>query len=85
MDSLRMESPSETEFRPGQCYVISKGGEHWPVVICDEEIVTKYFKGKERPANARQADGTWGQDFVAGGDRAGQICYPALVPYTLKL
>ena len=76
---------NEMEFRAGERYFLRKGLVDWPVVICDEEIVQKYFKGKERPANARQADGTWGKDYVAGGKRAGQKCYPALVPGTLKL
>ena len=78
-------SSSQAEFRAGESYMISKDAEYWPVVICDEEIVQKYFKSRERPANARHADGTWGKDFTAGGDLAGQKCYPVLVPYTLKL
>ena len=73
------------EFEPGEYRFVKKDGEDWPVVICDEEIVQKYCEGKLRPEEARQADGTWGKQFQAGGSRAGQKCYPALIPGSLKL
>ena len=35
--------------------------------------------------SARQADGTWGADYKAGGGRANMRCCPALIPGTLQL
>lgn len=67
------------EVKPGEYWCVRKDGEDWPVVICDEEIVQKFFKGKPRPANARRSDGTWAKES------ASHKCYPAVLPGTLKL
>lgn len=75
----------QPQVEPGEYWCIKRDGEDWPVVICDEEIVQKFFKGKKRPENARQADGNWGKDFKAGGKLVGQRCYPAIHPGTLEL
>lgn len=69
----------------GEYWLVSKDGEQdWPVVVCDEDIVQRYFKGP-RPENARKADGTWSGLFQPGGDLMGQVCFPVLYLGTLKL
>ncbi len=71
--------------QPGEYWLVSKDGEQdWPIVICDEDIVQKFFKGS-RPENARKADGTWPKDFQPGGNILGQVCFPVLYLGTLKL
>ncbi len=73
------QSPIQLEVKAGDLWCIKENGEDWPVVICDEEIVQKFSKGKPRPANARRSNGTWTKES------AGNKCYPALVPGTLKM
>ena len=72
-------SQAQSEFKPGEFWCVKKDGEDWPVVICDEEIVQKFFKAKQRPENARRSDGTWARES------AGNKCYPAVVSGTLKM
>ena len=69
----------------GGFWSIKKDGEDWPLVICDEEIVWTFFKGRLRPFNARQADGTWPEDYKTGGIRFCQRAYPAVMLGSLRL
>lgn len=71
-------SHAQIEVEPGALWYVKKDGEDWPVVICDEEIVRKFFKGKPRPDNARRSDGTWAKESI------GHECYPAVIPGNLK-
>jgi hypothetical protein len=70
---------TQLEVKSGEFWCIKMNDEEWPVVICDEEILQRFFKDQPRPANARRANGTWIKDS------AGNKCYPALIPGTLKL
>ena len=77
--------PAQIDTRPGEYWLVSKDGEQdWPVVICDEEIVQKYFKGP-RPENASVVDGTWPELFQPGGDLRQSFCFPILYLGTLEL
>ncbi len=78
-------SPERNETVAGELWTIKREGEDWPVVICDEEIVWTFFKGRVRPFNARQADGTWPEEYKSGGSRVGQRSYPAVMLGKLKL
>ena len=64
---------------------IKDGREPWPVVICDEEMIEKFFADNPRPKNARRADGTWRKGFRPRGDLTGQKCFPAMYLGTMKL
>ena len=75
--------PNETV--AGEFWTIKRNGEDWPIVICDEEIVCTFFKGRVRPFNARQADGNWPGDYKIGGIRESQRCYPAVQLGVLRL
>ena len=72
-------SRAQTETAAGEFWTIKKDGEDWPLIVCDEEMVQKYYGKKQRPANARQPDGTWADDYKNGENRVGQRCYPTLV------
>lgn len=71
-------SQKQSEVRPGDYWCSTIDGEDWPVVICDEEIVQRFFEGT-RPATARQPSGLWERVSTASKS------YPALIPGTLKL
>lgn len=64
---------------------MKQDGEDWPVVICDEEIIQTFFTRSPRPGSARQADGSWGKDYKAGGFSISGRRFPALCLGTLKL
>ena len=78
-------SQERNEAVAGEFWTIKRDGEDWPVIICDEEIVWTFFKGRVRPFNARQADGTWPEDYKSGGSRVNLRCYPAVMLGKLKL
>lgn len=61
-----------------------KDQDPWPVVICDEEMLQILAKGK-RPANARQKNGDWRNDFRPSGDLADQRCFPTMRLGTMQL
>ena len=94
MSTLRPSRPPLEQLVPsseqngtvaGELWTIKRDGEDWPVVICDEEIVWTFFKGRVRPFNARQADGTWPEDYKPGGTRVCQRSYPAVMLGMLRL
>jgi len=66
------------ETTSGDFWLIKRGGEDWPVVIGDEEIVLTFMKRKARPANARQANGDWSNATKFGGVDEDKRCYPAV-------
>ena len=37
----------EVQVEPGQYRCINKNGEVWPVVICDEDFVRRFFRSKD--------------------------------------
>ena len=74
--------PFLTEIVKGDYYIIKKDGEHWPIFICDEEIVVRFFN--QRPANARQNNGNWHEDYKIGGKHADKRCYPTMIPGTFS-
>ena len=78
-------TPEPNETVAGEFWTIKRNGEDWPIVICDEEIVCTFFKGRIRPFNARQADGNWPGDYKTGGIRESQRCYPAVQLGVLRL
>lgn len=69
----------------GDFWMIQRGSEHWPVVICEESIVETYFKKKGRPENARQADGKWNKAYGSGGLDKDNKCFPAVFLGTWQL
>jgi hypothetical protein len=71
-------SRTQTETAAGDFWTIKQNGEDWPLIICDEEMVQKYYVKKQRPANARQPDGTWADGYKTGESRVGHRCYPTL-------
>ena len=55
---------------PGEIWLSHKKGENpWPVVICDEEMLSILSKGRKRPDNARKANGQWRKEYLPGGKR----------------
>lgn len=69
----------------GDYYSVKMNGDEWAVLICDEDMTVEYFTGEGRPLAARQADGTWGQEYRAGGSAFRQRCFPALCLGTMEL
>ena len=64
---------------PGELWLSAKKNEvPWPVVICDEEMLQVLLKGRDRPVNARQEDGTWRNRYGPGGHLADQRCFPTM-------
>lgn len=58
----------------------------WPVLICDEEIVQKYFKrASSRPYNARRADGMWPDGYGPGQQFARDRKLPAMYIGSLRM
>ena len=79
-------SPAYDELAAGELWTTSMGKEDWPVVICDEAIVTMFFtKDRVRPFNARKADGTWPEDYKYGSTRVAQRSYPTIMLGQLRL
>ena len=78
-------SRAQSETTAGEFWTLKRDGEDWPVVICDDEIVQTFFKGRQRPFNARRPDGTWADGYKSGEDGIGQRCYPAILLGKLKL
>ena len=77
---------AQTDAEAGEYWLAKKDGrEPWPVVICDEEMIEKFFADKPRPKNARRADGTWRKEFRPRGDLTGQKCFPAMYLGTMRL
>ena len=65
--------------KPGELWLSAKKNEKpWPVVICDEEMLQILLKGRDRPVNARQGDGTWRNQYGPGGHLAEQRCFPTM-------
>lgn len=81
-NTMRLEV---NEPREGDYLSIKQDGEDWPIVICDEEIIHTFFIRSTRPGSARQADGTWGKDYKAGGFSLSERRFPAIFLGTLKL
>ena len=78
-------TPGKLDARPGEYWLVSQNGElDWPVVICDKDIVHRYFRGP-RSENARVSDGTGPDVFQYGGYLNGQFCFPVLYLGTLEL
>ena len=64
---------------PGELWLSAKKNEEpWPVVVCDEEKLQVLLKGRDRPVNARQEDGTWRNQYGPGGHLADQRCFPTM-------
>lgn len=75
-----------SEAEAGEYWLALKDGrELWPIVICNEEMIEKFFSEHPRPANARRAGGTWRRDFQPRGDPTGQKCFPTMYLGTWKL
>lgn len=73
------------EPKEGDYLSVKQDGEDWPILICDEEMVQTFFTRSPRPGNARQADGTWGKEYKAGGPSISDRRFPAIFLGTLKL
>lgn len=89
-NTLRQDDPFDTQISPletipGDFWTIERGGEDWPVVICDEDLVETYFKRKCKPENARQANGKWGKAYGPGGLDEEKKCFPAVFLGTWQL
>ncbi|KAL8739810.1 MAG: hypothetical protein Q9190_007425, partial [Brigantiaea leucoxantha] len=78
---------AQSEAEAGDFWLVApKGKEQWPVVICDEDMVMRFFKKNlKRPLNARQVDGSWPKDNGSGAFQAYDRCFPAMYLGTLKL
>ena len=77
---------AQSDAEAGEYWLALKDGrEPWPIVICNEEMIEKFFSDNPRPANARRADGTWRKKFRPRGDLTGQKCFPAMYLGTWKL
>ena len=85
MDTIGLNL-AQVNAEPGEYWLVTEDGKDpWPCVICDEDMVTRLFKGKRRPENARRPDGTWHKSLLPHGKLAGQKCFPILYLGTLKL
>ena len=74
------------ELVAGEIWTCKQNEENWPVVICDEAIVSIFFgKDRHRPYNARKADGTWPEGYESGGPRVHQRSYPTIILGKLRL
>lgn len=73
------------EPKEGDYLSVKQDGEDWPILICDEEMVQTFFTRSPRPGNARQADGTWGKEYKAGGPSISDRRFPAIFLGTLKV
>ena len=77
---------ARNDAKAGEYWLITKDGEDpWPVVICDENMVRSYFKGKQRPDGARRQDGTWGEEFKSNGRHFSERYFPAIKLGSMKL
>ena len=74
-----------SEPKEGDYLSLKRDEEEWPIVICDEEIIHTFFTGSRRPESARQADGTWGKAYKAGGFLVKERRFPAICLGTLEL
>ena len=71
---------------PGEIWLSHKKGENpWPVVICDEEMLSILSKGRKRPDNARKANGQWRKEYLPGGKLEGKVVFPTMKLGTLTL
>lgn len=85
MVMITVPAPKPNETVAGEFWIIKRNGEDWPIIICDEEIIWTFFKGRIRPFNARQADGNWPEEYKNDGIRESQRCYPAVQLGPLRL
>ena len=68
---------ARTEPKPGDYYLIQrKDGEIWPGVVCDEEMVVKFFKQKNMPSETKQQNGNWPHTIQP--QTPGQYVYPMM-------
>ncbi|KAL8827764.1 MAG: hypothetical protein Q9191_002992 [Dirinaria sp. TL-2023a] len=76
---------AQIDVEAGELWLSAKKDQDpWPVVICDEDMLQILARGK-RPANARQKNGDWRNEFCPGGDLADQRCFPTMRLGTMQL
>lgn len=78
---------AQKDVNPGEYRCIKKDGEDWPIVICDEDMLQKFFKdqAQARPINAYRPNGTSAKEVKREDMYAGQKCYAAIFLGTLEL
>lgn len=70
----------------GDFWLITRLGEDWPVLVCDENMVQNFFnKEKGRPENAVQANGKWTKAYQMGGIDEEKRCFPCVFLGSYKL
>lgn len=66
---------------PGEFWLVERDGwDPWPAVICDERIVSQFFKkGRQHRVSSTRSNGTWGKKFTEHGELVGKRTLPALL------
>jgi len=67
-----------TDAKPGDLFIHKlKGYPAWPVIICDEEMLSADLL-KSRPVSALRQDGTYREDYADGGKNIAGRTFPVL-------
>jgi len=66
---------------PGEFWLVDRDGwDPWPAVICDESIVSQFFKKRwQYRVSSQRSNGTWGKKFTEHGELVGKRTFPALL------
>ena len=72
----RIASQWQQDTVAGDYWTVQIDGDHFPVVVCDDEIIEEFFNCKERPKSARQADGNWSAGYKLGQASASERQFP---------
>lgn len=68
--------------KPGDHFLVKlKGYPDWPAVVIDEEMLPDQLKAN-RPTTAKQADGTYNENYADGGKRVGDRKFPVMYLHT---
>ena len=66
----------------GDYWTVWEGGEDFPVVVCDGEMVEEFFPDKRYPFSAQQANGTWYPRYMFGSAFVNERLFPIFYPGT---
>lgn len=67
--------------KPGEFWLVDRDGWNpWPAVVCDERMVSQFFKKSwQHRVSSQRSNGTWGKKFTEHGELVGKRTFPALL------
>lgn len=76
---------THTDAQPGDHFLVKlKGFPAWPAIICDESMLPQALVST-RPVTAARPDGTYNENYAAGGKRVNDRTFPVMYLHTNEL